>query len=244
MKYLVAAIKSTASKPSYLFLFVMFSLLVLPVSIIGQMGIVQGVFAIAIMIFTGAISLYLVTGVYSAAWESLKGNKIKILAGSNQYFTRVLVITIAIGLTTAIVVISSSLVYKMAFFRYVPATIYGKRFDVNLVRSIPAFLIASVFIYTLPSIFVANLPSNEAVAKSWRFFLYNFNKSIVVIAILLLSTIVKISYSQWAVSFDNSSIQYWQIIVLSSIFTCGFNFLAFLTAAQIFDEYFREESAI
>lgn len=242
MKYLAIAISSTVSKPRYLFLFVLFNLLMLPISFMKQMGIVQGAVAIALSIFFGLLSLYLISGVYAAAWKNLKGEGTNILEGAKKYFTGVLGVSIVIGIIGAISFIPFGMLHKFVFFQDLPAVLYGKRLDANIIRAIPAFLTTSLFVYALPGLFVENLPGNLALAKSWRFLFKNFVKSRTVVIVLLISTIIKIVLTQWAVIFDYSSNQYWQLITLSSIFTHVLTFLVFLTAAQILHEFSQKNT--
>lgn len=242
MKYLTTTISSIASNPRYLLLYVFFSSMTLPISAMKQMGTIQGMVAIGLLILFGLLSLYLVTGVYAAAWGSLKGEGTNLLQGAKKHFAGALGVSIVIGILCAILLFAFLTIHKLAFFRDIPAAVYGKSLDANIIRSISVFLTTSLFVYALPGLFVANFSVSLTLAKSWRFLFKNFSKSRSVIAIVLISTLIKIVLTQWAVSYDYSSIHYWQIIALSNMLTYAFSFLTFLTAAQVLDEFFQKKA--
>lgn len=221
------------SKPRYLFLFIVFSLLNLPLSVIIRIGADQNAVAFVaitygLMIIIYVISAFLVAGVYSSAWKNLKGESANILEEAKIYFPRILVVTFFIGFL-------SGLLSTFVFIFKADGSFIS---NVYFIRAIPV-LIAILFFYASPAIIVANLTAIGALGKAWRFIISHFVESGAVIFLLLLSSVGGIIFAQWAGDFDKSSIQYWQIITVGHILSYFLTFLAFLTAAQIFEKSTR-----
>jgi hypothetical protein len=244
MNYLTVAISSVAKRPNYIILFILFNSLGLPVSIMKQIGMVQGLLALALMICIFVISTFLETGVYTLSWKYIKGEKETFIAGAKRYFPHVLGASIVIGIIAAFAVFLFLAIHKLVILPDISAQLYHKRIDAIVMRNIPELIISVFFVYAIPAIFARNLSGKNAVANSWRFVLKYFAESRIVIILLLISTISKIVFTQWAVNFDYSSIEYWQINALSSILTSALLFLTFLAAAQIFDKLFEENESI
>ncbi len=244
MNYLRVAISSVAKKPNYLFLFILFNSLGLPVSIMKQTGMAKGVFALVLMICIFAVSTFFQTGVYNLSWRHLKGEKVYFLSGVKKYFPHVLGVSIVVGIIAAFAVIVFLSIHKMAILPEISASIYHKRIDAIAMRKIPELIVLVFFVYAIPAIFTRNLSGKNAVANSWKFLLEYSTESRIVIVLLLLSTITEIVITKWAVRFDYSSIEYWDLISLNSILTSVLLFLTYLSAAQIFDKLFKEKDSI
>jgi hypothetical protein len=204
----------------------------------------KGVLALVLMICIFAVSTFLQTGVYNLSWSYLKGEKATFISGAKKYFPHVLGASIVIGIIAAFAVFVFLSIHKMVILPDISASIYHKRIDAIAMRNIPELIILVFFVYAIPAIFTRNLSGKNAVANSWKFLLEYFTESRIVIILLLLSTIIKIMTTQWAVNFDYSSVEYWKIISLSSILTSALLFLTFLSAAQIFDKLFKEKGSI
>jgi len=244
MRYLSAAIVSVAKNPTYLVLFILFSMLGLPISILKQAGMVQGGLAIALMIVIYLVGLFLTTGAYSLAWKQLQGEKASFFTDSKKYFQHVLGASIVIGIIGAIVTLPFPIVHKMIFLPDISPQLYGKRIDANLVRTIPSFFVSVAFVYAIPAIFTCDLTGKDAVATSWKFLFKNLTTSKIAIAGLLISLLSRILLTQWAVNYDYSSATYWEITTLNNVTNYLILFLVFLCTAQIFKENYQKEEAI
>ena len=243
MKYLSTAIVSVAKNPTYLVLFILFSMLGFPISIMKQAGMVQGGLAIALMIGIYLIGLFLTTGAYSLALKQLQDEKASFFTDSKKYFQHVLGASIVIGIIGAIVTFPFPVAHKMLFLPDISPQMYGKRIDANLVRTIPGFFVSVAFVYAVPAIFSCDLSGKDAVATSWKFLLKNLTISKIVIVGLLISLLSRILLTQWAVNYDYSSVTYWQITILNSVINYLILFLVFLCSAQIFKEKFEKKEA-
>lgn len=244
MKYLSTSVELIAKKPVYLFAFIAFSLLGAPVSIMSRKGIIHGGFTIILSIASITLVAFLTSGVYSAAWKHLNGEKVGLLAGSRKYFQHVLGVSIALSIVGGIVISVFSIAHKLIFLPDVQMVAYGKRLDANLLRTISSFFVTLSFVYAIPAIVVSDSNGKEAIKKSWHFLTANLSKSKTIILCLLLSNVVGIPLTQWAVTYDYASTEYWQITSVKYMFELAMGFIIYLSAAQIYKEFIQNNKVI
>ncbi len=239
MKYLSKTVTATMSKPRYLFLYIVFSLYTVPLYAIRQIGIISGTTAFVLMLVGYVYFTFLIAGVYSAAWKNLKGEPANILEEAKIYFPRILVVSFFIGFLSAFVFVQSTIILKKVNCIAIMNVAYSNRLDDNLIVAVSRFPMTALFFYAFPAIIVANLSASKALLKAWRFILGHFAESVTVILLLLFNAAWKVMYTQWTVNIDPGSFQYWKIITVSHILSYILTFLAFLTAAQIFEKSTR-----
>lgn len=240
MNYLTVAILNIVKRPIYMVLFVMFSLLSLPISIMKNINMIHDTIALVLMILMFVFSTFLHAGVYNLSWQFIKGEPATFTDGAKKYFPHLLGASIVIVIITALAVFLLFTIHRLMILPDVSPLLYLKRTDANLMRILPEFIISIFFIYTVPGIFVKELSGKNALAYSWRFVIKYFSESRIIIFLLLISAVGKITITRWAVNHDYNSVEHWQIIALSSIVTSAILFLIFLVAAQIFDKIYHE----
>jgi hypothetical protein len=236
MNYLARAISAIVSKPRYILLFILFNLSLQPISMLKASGAIQGAIVLVLSALTVLLSTYLIAGVYSAAWKNIKNEPASVLAEARKYFFRILAVYIIFGIIYFIAFIPFAVIHKTTFYKSVPAALYNKTLDAHIVRTVPIFLISTLLLYAFPGIVVADLTSKKALSKALRFIISHLPESKFVIVLLLLSYVMRVIFIQWAVRYDYSSSNYWQIMTVNNTLTYGISFIAFLAAAQIFND--------
>lgn len=241
MNYISKSLYFLKSNPTLFLCYIIIMFITMPLQMFQHMELFDITYTGVMLLFYFA-SIYFSAGLYACIWKAFVGEENtlkKIFKYSNYYLFTYLFVTIFLAIISGLLMFTAIYFHSTIFYPDIESYEYAKQLEANIIRSIPTYMVSILFIFSLPIIYFANFRGGAVIKESLKIIIYNFSISYPVISLITISIIIRIYLTQHVVSYDYSSVAYWEVMAIQKILSTAFDFIIFITASQILRDNYK-----